>query len=97
MKNRIIDGLLIKQLKATGLTRFKTSTYMIDMETKVLTDVLKEIHELNNYEEEYKRPIKYEGKLYLKSSINNNIFDYDDDLKIIGNWNNLQKKIDFIE
>ena len=87
----------LKYSKAINLTRFKTTTYNLDFETKNLVDVLKEIHDSNNYEKEYKRPIKFEGKLYLKSTINNNIFDYDDDLKIIGNWNYLQKKIDFIK
>jgi len=92
-----LPSLPIKYIPVNNLTRFKTTTYVIDIETKNLIDVLKEIHDVNNYEKEYKRPIKYEGKLYLKSTINNNVFDYDDDLKKIGNWNNIQKKIDFVK
>lgn len=78
-----------------GLRRRKTSTYSIDKDTQEITDLLKEIHDSNNYDKECKRPFEMDGKYYLKSSLNNNIFDYDDDIKIIGQWNNIQKKIDF--
>ena len=79
-----------------GLKRHKTTTYSIDKDTNEITDLLKEIHDSNNYDKEYKKPFKINGKYYLKSSLNNNIFDYDNDNLIIGTWNNIQKKIDFI-
>ena len=81
---------------STPLKRNKTSTYKMNFQTKVLTDVLKDIHELNDYEKEYKRPILYNEKYYLKSSVNNNIFDYENENKLIGIYDVIHKKINFI-
>lgn len=80
-----------------SLTRHKTSSFSIDKETQVITDILKDIHALNNYDKDCKRPFTFEEKLYLKSSINNNIFDYDNENKVVGLWNAIQKKIDFVD
>jgi hypothetical protein len=88
---------LEKNNDAFQITRSKTSTYTLNKETNEMINNLKEIHESNNFNDnkEYKRPFSYKGKIYLKSTINNNIFEFDNDLKIIGNWNMNQKKIDF--
>jgi hypothetical protein len=88
---------LEKPNDAFHLIRSKTSTYTLNKETNEIIDNLKEIHEFINYNDnkEYKRPFSYKGKIYLKSTINNNIFEFDNDNKIIGNWNINQKKIDF--
>ena len=83
--------------KGGPLTRHKTSSFSIDKETLVITDTLKDIHALNNYDKDCKMPFTFEGKLYLKSSVNNSIFDYDDENKVIGEWNTIQKKIDFVD
>ena len=87
----------INNSKRISLTRHKTSLFSIDRETNVLTDILKDIHEQNNYEKDCKMPFTFEGKLYLKSTSNNHIFDYDKEDKVLGNWNTVQKKIDFVD
>lgn len=84
-----------KKTKEFGLTRFKSSTYNFDKETNSLLDLLKDIHELNDYKKECKKPIQYNGNFYLKSSINNYIYDFDNDGKLVGSWDNINKKIDF--